>query len=132
MKILIVEDEITLARVLGEKFEREGFKVKLIYDGEAAVETVRNFKPEVVLLDLLLPKKDGFEVLKEIQADAELKHIPVIVLSNLGEDEEIKRAFSLGAADYYVKVQHMLKEVVEKVKARVIKPEPRSRPKPKK
>src|SRR3989304_836555 len=104
MKLLIIEDETDLAKVLQEKFEKEDFTVKIAFDGEASMEAIRKFRPDIVLLDLLLPKKDGFQILEELKNDAELKNIPVIVLSNLGEDEEIKRALSLGAKDYYVKV----------------------------
>ncbi len=117
MKLLIVEDEIDLAKVLEEKFQNEGFEVKLVFDGEAVLPQIKNFNPDIVLLDILLPKKDGFMVLQELKADPALKNIPVIILSNLGEDEEIKKAFSLGAKDYFVKVRHPIKEIVEKVKA---------------
>jgi DNA-binding response OmpR family regulator len=75
----------------------------------------KSFKPDAVVLDLLLPKKNGFEVLEILKSDQELKIIPVVVVSNLGEDSDIKRALSLGAADYYVKSEHPLNEIVEKV-----------------
>ena len=118
MKLLIIEDEVDLAKVLEEKFVNEGFQVvKIAHDGMEATSLIKSFRPDIILLDLLLPKKDGFQILEELKDDPELKHIPVIVLSNLGEDEEIKRALSLGAKDYYVKVQHPIKEIVEKVKA---------------
>jgi len=122
MKLLIVEDEETLVKVLQEKFEREGFEVKVALDGEEAISAARDFKPDMVLLDLILPKKHGLEVLKELKADSELREAPVIVLSNLDTDEDIKKALALGAVDYYVKVQHPLKEIIEKVKARMIQP----------
>ncbi len=77
--------------------------------------------PDLILLDLVLPKKSGFDVLTELKADPELKNIPVIVSSNLGQDEEIKRALQLGAMDYLVKSQHPINEVVEKVNAQVLK-----------
>lgn len=121
MKILIVEDEIDLAKVLEEKFQNENFEVRLAFDGATALPEAKDFNPDIVLLDILLPKKDGFMVLQEMKSDLNLKNIPVIILSNLGEDEEIKKGFSLGAVDYYVKVQHPIKEIVEKVKAYAIK-----------
>ena len=121
MKILIVEDEKALSEVLSDEFESHDFKVEVAEDGEEALEKVKSFGPDLILLDLLLPKKDGFEVLETIKADQKLKAIPVIILSNLGQDEEIKRGLLLGAKDYFVKTQHPLKEVVEKVKHYLIK-----------
>lgn len=115
MRILIVEDEITLARVLQEKFEKEGFQVQVIKDGESVMGALKKDKPDIVLLDLILPKKHGLDVLKELKADSELAEIPVLVLSNLDSDEDIKNALSLGAVDYFVKAQHPIKEIVEKV-----------------
>ncbi len=115
MKILIVEDEESLAFVLKEKLDKSGFETKVAKDGETALTLARAFKPELILLDLVLPKKDGFSVLRELKADPELEIVPVIVLSNLGEDENIKKAFALGAKDYFVKSQHPINEIVEKI-----------------
>jgi len=119
MKILIIEDEDALARVLREKLEKEGYEVEIVDNGADAFPAAKKSKPNLIILDLILPKKDGFEVLEEFKADVELKLIPVVVLSNLGEDEHIKRAFSLGASDYFVKTQHPLLEIVDKVKAQL-------------
>lgn len=116
MKILIVEDEDVLAKVLQEKFEKSGYDVAVAVDGEAALTRAKSFNPDAIVLDLLLPKKSGFEVLEILRADDTLKIIPVVVVSNLGEDTDIKRAISLGAADYYVKSEHPINEIVEKVK----------------
>lgn len=116
MKILIVEDEQVLSKVLKEKFEKAGFETKVSSDGEAAILDSKSFLPEIIVLDLVLPKKSGFEVLKAVKADPETKAIPVIVVSNLGEDSDIKQALSLGAKDYFVKSQHPINEIVEKVK----------------
>lgn len=121
MKIFIVEDEDVLLKVLQEKFEKEKFSVSTAINGEGVVEMVRRDRPDLILLDLILPKKNGFEVLTELKIDPELKDIPVIVLSNLGQDEDIKHAFSLGAVDYLVKAQHPLNEVVEKVNTYLLK-----------
>lgn len=122
IKILIVEDEEALAKVLEEKFQNEEFKTAIARNGEAVLPLAKSFQPDIVILDLILPKKHGLEVLKELKSDAELKTIPVIVLSNLEGDEDIKKALSLGAADYFVKTQHPLKEIVEKVRMRLINP----------
>lgn len=117
IKLVLVEDEEILRVVLKEKFEEAGFEMSVAVDGEEAVPLIQEINPKVVILDLLLPKKNGFDVLQELKADSSLKNIPVIILSNLGQDEEIKRALQLGAADYFVKTQHPIKEVVEKIKA---------------
>lgn len=119
MKILIVEDEQVLSKVLKEKFDKAGFETKVSGDGEAAILDSKSFLPEIIVLDLVLPKKSGFEVLKAVKADPETKMIPVIVVSNLGEDSDIKQALSLGAKDYFVKSQHPINEIVEKVKIAV-------------
>lgn len=116
MRILVVEDEEALSRVLSEKLELAHFSVRVAKDGEEAIPFAKEFLPDLVLLDLLLPKKLGMDVLEEMKQDQDLKTIPVIIISNLGSDEDIKRALSLGAVDYFVKTQHPLKEIVEKVK----------------
>lgn len=116
MKILVVEDDEPLARVLKEKLELAHFKVDVAIDGEAAFPAAKKFKPDLVLLDLILPKKMGTEVLKDLKTDQETRAIPVMVLSNLDTDEDIKRALAGGAMDYFVKAQHPLKEIVEKVR----------------
>ena len=121
MKLLIVEDEVALAKVLEEKFKKEKYEVKVAGDGMEALEAVPKFKPEIILLDLLLPKKGGLEVLEELKKSGDWKNIPVIVLSNLDDDQNIKKAMKLGAVDYFVKAQHPIKEVVEKVEAFVVK-----------
>lgn len=119
MKILIVEDEQVLSKVLKEKFDKAGFETKVSGDGEAAISDTKNFLPTIIVLDLVLPKKSGFEVLKAIKDDPETTNIPVIVVSNLGEDSDIKKALSLGAKDYFVKSQHPINEIIEKVKVAI-------------
>lgn len=116
MKILLIEDEQTLFKVLKEKFERSGYDVEIATDGESAITIAKKSTPDIIILDLMLPKKNGFEVLEVFKSDDTLKNVPVIVVSNLGEDNDIKRALSLGAADYYVKTQHPINEIVEKIK----------------
>jgi len=115
-KVLIAEDEDVLLNVLKDRFESDGWKVTVAKDGAEAIEAINKSKFDLVLLDLLMPKKDGFEVLKEVKDNPELKRMPIIVLSNLGGDEDIKRAMALGADDYYVKTQHPMSEIVEKAK----------------
>ncbi len=121
MKILVVEDEQILAKVFEEKFSKAHYDVKIASDGEVALNLAKSFDPDVIVLDLVLPKKNGFEVLSELKSEDSLKTIPVVVVSNLGEDEDIKRALSLGAVDYFVKAQHPINEIVSKVKTVSIK-----------
>lgn len=120
MTILVAEDEIILQKVLKEEFESEDFKVVAVSNGKEALEAMKSksSRPDIVLLDLLMPVMDGFEFLDEVKKDKvnNLSAIPVIVLSNLGQDEEIKNALKLGASDYFVKSQHPISEVIEKVK----------------
>ncbi len=119
-KVLIVEDEDVLLNVLKDRFEVEGWKVTVAKDGIEAIEAIEKAPKksmfDLVLLDLLMPKKDGFEVLEEIRDNPELKNLPIIVLSNLGGDDDIKKALALGANDYFVKTQHPMSEIVEKAK----------------
>ena len=115
-KILIVEDEEFLVRALKDNLEAEGCIVDAVMNGEEAVERLRAHRPDLILLDLLMPKRDGFYVLEQVKKSPELKLIPVIVLSNLGGDAEIKRALEMGADDYFVKSQHPIEEVIEKAK----------------
>ena len=122
MKILIVEDEKPLAEVLKDEFKAHGYSVEIAVDGEDALAKLKSSVPDLILLDLLLPKIDGFEVLETIKASRRLKDVPVVILSNLGQDDEIKRGLKLGAKDYFVKTQHPLKEIVEKVERFLISP----------
>jgi len=114
--VLVVEDEDFLVRALKDNLVSEGYSVAVATDGEMVFDELKKKLPSLILLDLLLPKKNGFDVLKEIRQSPEWQLIPVIILSNLGEDSEIKRALELGANDYFVKSQHPIQEVIEKVR----------------
>jgi len=115
-KILFIEDEPTLQKAVGEILGQEGFEVLSALDGEAGLELIKKEKPDLVLLDLILPKKDGFTVLKEMKEDENLKDIPVIVLTNLEGMGDVERAMSLGATTYLVKANYELDDVVTKIK----------------
>jgi len=114
-RILIVEDEEFLVRALKDNLEAEGCKIDTAMNGEEALESVRKHRPNLILLDLLMPRQDGFYVLEEVRKNPEWKLIPIIVLSNLGADSEIKRALEIGADDYFVKSQHPIEEVIERI-----------------
>ena len=115
MKILIAEDEDSLVKVFREKFEREKFEVETVVTGDLVVSAIQKFMPDIILLDIILPKKTGLVILKEVKADPAIQHIPVIMISNLDGDEQIKESIKLGAVDYLVKSQHPINEIVEKV-----------------
>jgi DNA-binding response OmpR family regulator len=115
-KILLVEDDMVLAKVLYEELSDADFEVFQAYDGEVGLQLALEKKPDMVLLDVLLPKKNGFEVLEAMKKSPEASQIPVIMLTMLGSDEDIKKGLQLGASDYIVKSQHALPEIVEKVK----------------
>ena len=115
-KILFVEDEPTLQKELNEILKQEGFKILSAFDGEEALKTAKKEKPNLILLDLILPKKDGFEVLKELKSDEGLKDIPVIVLTNLEGVGDVEKAIELGATTYLIKANYKLEDVVTKIK----------------
>ena len=114
--VAIVEDEKMLADMYATKFTMEGFDAKKANDGQAGFDMVKKEKPDIVLLDIIMPKIDGFGVLKMLKDEPELKAIPVVLLTNLGQEEDIKKGKQLGAADYFVKANHTPAEVVQKVK----------------
>lgn len=114
-RILVVEDDKFLRNIIVQKLNTEGFTVEEAVDGEEAFKKIKKDPPKLILLDLLLPAVDGFEVLRKMQEDKELVKIPVLVLSNLGQDEDIKRAKELGAKDYMVKAYFTPTEIIAKV-----------------
>ena len=114
--ILIVEDDLFLAEIYQKKFEMEGFKVSMANDGEKAVTDIKKKLPDLVLLDILLPKLDGFSVLEAIKSDSASKDIPIILLTNLGQQDDVQRGLEKGAADYLIKTHFKPSEVVDKVR----------------
>ncbi|MEA3249757.1 MAG: response regulator [Patescibacteria group bacterium] len=116
IEVLIVEDDVFLRKILATKFGKEGFEVRVAEDGVEALDMLRQAKPSLVLLDLILPKVSGFEVLTEMRTDEGLKDVPVIVLSNLGQEEDHERATELGAIAFMTKADYSINQVVMKVK----------------
>ena len=119
--ILLVEDDEFLAELYATKLNLEDFEVALATDGEKGLKIIKEKKPDLVLLDIILPKMDGFEILKIMKADKKLKTIPVILLTNLSQKDEVKRGLALGADDYLIKAHFMPSEVVKKIKQTVNK-----------
>lgn len=110
--VLVIEDDQVLSNIYENKLNREGFDVKIATNGEKGLEMAREKKPNIILLDLIMPVKDGFETLKELKADPLLKEIKVIILSNLSQEEDRERVLSMGAIDYIVKANVSFREVV--------------------
>lgn len=115
-KVVLVEDDQFLNKVYGVKFYGQGFEVAYLTNGKDIVETVKREKADLVVMDLMMPGVDGFQALRELKGDMQTKNIPVLVLSNLSGDEDIKTVMSLGAAKFLVKSQVDINEVVEEVK----------------
>ena len=115
-KILFIEDELALQKTFADFLGQEGYAVISAFDGEAGLQKAKTEKPNLILLDLVLPKMHGFEVLKAIKEDIETKNIPVIVLTNLETIGDVEKALELGATTYLVKANYSLEEVVKKIK----------------
>lgn len=115
--ILLVEDDTFLAGMYKTKFEMEGFKVITAEDGLKGFQLAKEKDVDIILLDILLPKMDGFEVLEKIRASKDTKDLPVIMLTNLGQKEDVKKGLERGADGYLIKAHFMPSEVVEKVKS---------------
>lgn len=115
-KILFIEDEPNLQKAIGELLKQEGYEIFGALDGEAGLEAAKKEEPDLILLDLILPKKDGFEVLKELKADEKLKNTPVIILTNLEGTGDVEKALDLGATTYLVKANYELDDVLNIVK----------------
>ncbi len=116
-KILIVDDDKLMVKMYQGKFEDDGFEVAVAVDGQAGFDTALEFKPDLILLDIMMPKVDGLEMLKKLKNNEAAKNIPVILLTNVGgSDEDVERGLSLGAVAYMVKAHYDAKDVVKKVK----------------
>jgi len=115
-KILIVEDDNFLVEMYTTKFELEGFDVISAEDGKKGLEMVNREKPDIILLDILMPVMDGFAVLDALKKDKTTADIPVILLTNLGQKDDVKKGFEKGAVGYLIKAHFMPSEVVEKIK----------------
>ena len=116
IKVLLAEDDKFISRAYQDGLSRAGFTVTAVFDGNEALEKLKSDKPDIILLDVIMPEKNGFEVLEEIKKDNELKRVPVIILSNLGQDTDIQKGRELGAVDYLIKSNFSMGEVIEKIK----------------
>ncbi len=115
-KVLIIEDDGFLASIYAQKLELEGFEVAFATNGEDGLKLAQKDKPDLMLLDLLMPQMDGFEVLEKVKADPATKDIKVLVLSNLGQKEDVDRCMKLGAVGYMIKAHSLPEETVKRIK----------------
>lgn len=114
-KILLVEDEKLMIELLERKLTQEGYELSIAQNGAEGLEKMKKSKPDIVLLDIIMPKMGGFEVMEVMSKDEELKKIPIIVISNSGQPVEIDRAQRLGAKDWLIKTEFDPQEVIDKV-----------------
>lgn len=114
--VLVIEDDPFYANIYRMKLEKEGISAEVAMNGDAGFAIAQKEKPVLILTDLIMPGKDGFEILRELKADPILRDVPVIVLSNLSQEEDMRRAKELGAAEYLVKANISIQDVIEKVK----------------
>ncbi len=122
-KILIIEDEEILLDLLKDKLEDFGYEVYSARDGEEGLKAIRDIVPDLILLDIIMPKMSGFEVMEAMQKDPSIKDIPVIIISNSGQPVELDKAKQLGAKDWLIKTEFDPAEVIQKVKAILGEPE---------
>ena len=115
-KILLVEDEPLLGNLLRQRLEREGFTVFHAKDGDQGLEYLKTNTPDLVLLDIILPKVSGFEFMEKVQSDSQYKKPPIVIISNLGQDTDLERGQALGAIGYFVKARVSMEDLVEKVR----------------
>lgn len=115
--ILIIEDDKFLRELITQKLIKEDYEVSEAVDGEEGIKKIKEEKPDLVLLDLILPGIDGFEVLARMKSESTLTTIPVIILSNLGQKEDVEKGMKMGAIDYLIKAHFTPGEIIEKIKA---------------
>ncbi len=113
--ILVVDDEATVRDTVALRLEQDGHRVVTAADGREALQLFRAEKPDLILLDLIMPKLNGFDVLQALKKDAPTAHIPVIIMSNLGQDRDVQQAMDAGAAAYFVKTDLSLQALVQRV-----------------
>lgn len=115
--ILIIEDDKFLRELITQKLIKEGYNVSEAIDGEEGIKKVKEEKPDLVLLDLILPGIDGFEVLSRMREESTLSSIPVIILSNLGQKDDVEKGLKMGAIDYLIKAHFTPGEIIDKIKS---------------
>lgn len=115
-KILLIEDDPFILKMYETKFRLEKLETRIAENGQKGLDLLESYDPDIVLLDLMMPEKDGFQVLQEMRANEKWQRLPVIVLSNISQEIDIERARELGATDYFVKTSLTPQQVVDKIK----------------
>jgi two-component system phosphate regulon response regulator PhoB/two-component system alkaline phosphatase synthesis response regulator PhoP len=123
-KVLWVEDDKFLRNMIDQRLAPTGADLVSVTDGAKALETIKSYIPDIIMLDLLMPNVDGFEILKLVKSDDSVKHIPVLVLSNLGQKEEVERCKKLGAEDFIIKATIGLDDIIPRIRAVLAKTKP--------
>ena len=116
-KIMVIEDDRFLSSLIAARLKKDGFTVLQAYDGEEAIQLLKQERPNLIILDLIMPKVTGFEVLQVITTTPGLEKVPVVILSNLAQDSDIEKARQLGAKEYFVKVKISIDDLIGKIKA---------------
>lgn len=116
-KILVVEDDTYLSNAYRVKLTKAGFEVKNAFDGDEALNLLQTFTPDLILLDIVMPKKDGFATLAEIKAQEKWRNIPIILASNLGQKEDRDKGMQLGASEFFIKTEFTLNDLIGKIKS---------------
>jgi DNA-binding response OmpR family regulator len=119
-KILVIEDEEIITSLLDKKLTQEGYEVIIAEDGEKGLEILRKIKPDLILLDLIMPRKGGFEVMEEMQKDGSINKAPIIIISNSGQPVELEKARKMGAKDWLIKTEFDPQELLVKIKKQLI------------
>jgi len=114
--VLVIEDDVFLSNVHQDKLSKEGFEVMMATNGEEGLVLAKKTKPDIIILDIIMPVKDGFETLKELRSDPNLKDVRVIILTNLSREEDKQRVMELGATEYIVKADVSFREIVDVIK----------------
>jgi len=115
-KVLLIEDDLPMVKMYNTKLEKENFETQVAYTGEEGLEKIKEWSPDLVVLDLMIPKIGGMEVLEKLRADPKTKNLPVMVLSNLSQERDITRSRELGVKDYIIKANYTPSQVVEIIK----------------
>lgn len=115
-KILIIEDDHFLSSLMKARLEKEGFSTLQAFDGEEAFNLLKQNKPSLIILDLIMPKMSGFELLENVSVDPQMSQVPVMILSNLGQESDIQKVKRFGATEYFVKVKTSIDDLVVKIK----------------
>lgn len=118
-EILVVEDDQFLVKIYQSKFKKEGFTVRVAFDGEEGLREMKKKLPDLIILELILPNLDGFSFLETIKKGPKLAGVPVIILTDLGQKADIERGLELGAVEYFVKADTPLSKIIKKIKEHI-------------